>query len=190
MRESILLALRAPGSIEAAVGKVQQALFQEHGFVSAIALSPVIPIAFLGRAPDSAHEETSGIGHRSSPRGFLQRLQAAVSGPLMFSAAGMAWQQGALFLALDTGGVWASLRDACAGESTTGLFPVAEGFFLGCIEATAPGRTTIRIEASLPSFSSASIAVIGIATPARAAGKWWRDVSCTIDEERPLRGKR
>jgi hypothetical protein len=38
VRERILLALRAPGSIEAEVGKVQQALFQEHGFVSAIAL--------------------------------------------------------------------------------------------------------------------------------------------------------
>jgi len=175
MRERILLALRAPGSIEAEVGKVQQALFQEHGFVSAIALSPVIPIAFLGRFP---------------PRGFLQRLQAAVSGPLRVSAAGTAWQQGALFLTLDTGGVWASLRDACAGESTTGLFPVAEGFFLGCIEATAPRRKTIRVETLLPSFSSATLAVITIATPTRGGVKWWRDVSCSIDEEKPLRGRR
>jgi hypothetical protein len=113
-----------------------------------------------------------------------------VAGPFRICGAGMAWQQGALYLGLDTGGVWVSLRDACAGESTTGLFPAAEGFFLGCIEATAPQRKTIGAGTSLPSFSSATLAVVRIETPVGGGGKWWRDVSCSIDEERPLRGKR
>lgn len=183
-RTSLLLALLAPGSIEAAVCREQDAIFGKHGLVSAIALPPLVPIAFLDRGL-----QEGGKG-RELPRGFLGRVERAAGAPYRFTVAGMAWEAGALFLALDSGGVWGALREACAPETGgPDLFPVFEGFFLGCVEATAAQRESIRVQASDASFSSASLALVSILTLEAGAG-WWREVSYTVEEEKPLRGKR
>jgi len=178
-RESLLLAVLAPGSVEAAVGRAQEAVFREHGLVSAIALPPLVPVAFL----------RGGEGD-PLPRGFLGRVERAVRAPYLFTVTGIAWEAGALFLALDSGGVWGALREACAPETGgPDLFPVFEGFFLGCVEATDAQRESIRVQAPDASFSSASLALVSILTLEAGAG-WWREVSYTVEEEKPLRGKR
>jgi hypothetical protein len=183
-RESLLLAVLAPGSVEAAVGRSQEAVFREHGLVSAIALPPLVPVAFLGG------EVGGGAVGDPLPRGFLGRVERAVSAPYLFTVTGTAWEGGALFLALDSGGVWPALREACAAElARSGLFPVFEGFFLGCVEATRAQRQSIRVDAPDARFSSASLVVARISTPA-SGQHWWREISCAIEEERPLRGKR
>ena len=178
-RESLLLAVLAPGSVEAAVGRAQEAVFREHGLVSAIALPPLVPVAFLG----------GGEGD-PLPRGFLGRVERAVRAPYLFTVTGIAWEAGALFLALDSGSVWSALREACAAEVVrVGLFPAFEGFFLGCVEATRAQRQSIRVDAPEARFSSVSLAVARLTTQA-SGPDWWREISCTIEEEKPLRGKR
>lgn len=180
-RESLLLAVLAPGSIEAAVGRAQEAIFREHGLVSAIALPPLVPVAFLGGG------ESGGDALR---RGFLARVERAVHAPYLFTVTGTTWKDGALFLALDSGGVWDALRAACSAEAGgTGLFPGFEGFFLGCLEADPGQRESIHVEMLDARFSSASLAVARISTPS-SGESWWRDLDCTIEEERPLRGTR
>jgi hypothetical protein len=107
--------------------------------------------------------------------------------------------QGALFAGLDTGGQWEALRAACAADPAGAspprslLFPVAEGFFLGCVEAGAAARDGIAagIDAGVPcpQFSSATLALVRIETPSRGT-RWWRDVTCSIEAEKPLRGRK
>jgi hypothetical protein len=187
-RESLLLALLAPGSIEAAVGRAQEAIFREHGLVSAIALPPLVPVAFFGGGEGEGGGEGDPL-----PRGFLGRVERAVRAPYLFTVMGIAWEAGALFLALDSGGAWDALRAACAAETGetggAGLFPAFEGFFLGCLEATRGQRESIHVEMPDARFSSASLAVARISTPS-SGESWWRDLCCTIDEEKPLRGTR
>jgi hypothetical protein len=204
LRDDLLLAILAPGSIEAEVGRIQEEVFRARGFVSAIALEPLVPVAFLAADPGEA-----------LPRGFLDGLDRAVQAPLRiaaFPAASVRWGRGALFLGLDTGGAWTALRRACTGSRAAaaqvrtaagrpGLFPVAEGFFLGCLEAAGTQRRSVAREvrqiargqasrAAVPiAFSSATLAVVRITTPARGS-RWWREVSCEVVAERPLRGKR
>jgi hypothetical protein len=183
-RESLLLAVLAPGSIEAAVGRAQEAIFREHGLVSAIALPPLVPVAFL------AGGGGDGGGGDALPRGFLGRVERTAHGPYLFTVTGITWKDGALFLALDSGGVWEALRAACSAEAGgTGLFPGFEGFFLGCLEADPGQRESIHVEMPDARFSSASLAVARISTPS-SGESWWRDLCCTIEEERPLRGTR
>lgn len=201
-RDGLLLAVLGPGSVEAAVGRVQEAIFREHGLVSALALPPLVPVAFLG----------GGEGD-PLPRGLLGRLERAVRAPYRFTVTGTAWEGGALFLALDSGGVWRALKEACAAELAraselpraselarvdesprierdgAGLFPAFEGFFLGCVEATPAQRQSIHVEAPEARFSSASLAVARISTAVEGQ-HWWREICCTIEEEKPLRGKR
>jgi hypothetical protein len=188
MRESFLVALRAPGSIEACVCGMQQELFASHGLVSAIALPPLLPVAFLADMPRGGR----GPG---TPRALLERLDAALKAPYRISARAAAWVQGAFYAGLDTAGQWEILRAACAADPAgacpprSPLFPVAEGFFLGCVEAGDDARPRIAVEVSFPSFTSATLALVRIETPARGT-RWWRDVTCSIEAERPLRGRK
>lgn len=189
--ESLLLAILAPGSIEAEVGKIQQEIFRGRGFVSSIALEPLVPVAFVDPVAPL-------------PRGFLDSLDRRVRAPLRISVATRAavrWRGGALFLGLDTGGAWAALRRACARllpgrQAVQGLFPVAEGFFLGCMEAAGDRSLAAEVrglvmgkEPAVPGFSSATLALLSI-TPGRRGARWWRDVTCEVAGERPLRGIR
>ena len=191
-RDHLLLALLAPGSVEAAVGAIQEEIFRERGLVSAIALSPIVPLAFIqGESVDAL------------PRGFLDSLDRAVRAPYRIRTTSALWREGALFLGLETGGVWESLRKACRARGSVPacaapgreLFPAAEGFFFGCGEAREPDRRAIargvtgRVDAAPIAFTSSTLAVVRITTPARGS-RWWRDVSCGIESERPLRGKR
>ncbi len=63
-----LLALLAPGSIEAEVVALQQAVFAEHGFVSAIALPPLVPVRFL---PADASLQLPQVPGREVTAGFV-----------------------------------------------------------------------------------------------------------------------
>ena len=88
-REPFLLsALIAPGSIESEVGGAQANLFSEHGLASALALPPLIPIAFL----DAARVERSLLREmdRSVARGWRMRLVGAgwIGGSVLWPGAG------------------------------------------------------------------------------------------------------
>ncbi|MGO9409495.1 MAG: hypothetical protein ACLQCB_01945 [Spirochaetia bacterium] len=176
-----LLALLAPGSVEAEVGRLQQRIFKDHGLVSSVALPPLLPVAFL---PDN--------GPR---RGFLAGLNAAVTAPYCMTLAGLAWHDGWLYLGVDSGGVWTSLRAAAlspahavGGAEAAGFFPEREGFFLGCIEADARQRELIQPHLPEGRFTSAALALMRI--DVAEGGAWWREVLMETLEEIPLRGKR
>lgn len=172
----LLLAFLAPGSAEAEIGRVQQRIFADHGLVSAIALPPLAPVAFLPAEPPAARP------------GLLSRLNASVVAPYRVTLREACWQEGWLYLAFESGGLWESLRTAALPEAR-GLFPAFEGFFLGCGESDPALRRSIR--PSLPSggFTSSSIALVRITTGDKGDA-WWREVSMETLEEIPLRGRR
>ena len=169
-----LLALFAPGSIEAEVGALQQAVFASHGFVSAIALPPLVPVRFVSADPPARLPQVPG---RDVPAGFAVR----VTGP--------AWSDDHLFLGLDTGGAWPALRGDGRWADGPALFPCFEGFFLGCAEAAADARGAIVVPPMARRFTSTDVALVTILVPDEGAD-WWRDVRWSIDERRPLRGRR
>jgi hypothetical protein len=174
----LLLALTAPGSIEADIGRLQSRIFSEHGLASAAALAPLIPVCFL---PIDA-----------SLRGLLLAVDRSIASPYRVETGRAAWEAGALYLCVDTGGLWEGLRagarSVCAPASGS-LFPVFEGFFLGCVEATDELRQTIRPSQPQLGFTSATLALIRIVTHG-GTEEWWREVCTEIVEERPLRGSR
>jgi len=178
-KEQVLLAaLFAPGSIESEVGKVQAALFSEHGLASAQALPPLIPIAFLD-AVRSQRELLRGMNAAVSP-GWRMRLMGAV------------WEKGHLYARLETGGVWHTLRARAleTGEARHNcLFPAAEGFYLGCGDAPPERRSLISPTLPEKSFTSGTIALLNIRA-ALVGVDWWRDLSWEVVEERPLRGRK
>lgn len=174
----LLCAMIPPGSVEAHVGRVQQTLFSEHGLASSQAVPPLVPIAFLD--PERLPAEILPLLDRSAPSGWRARLQGAE------------WVEGHLYARIDSGGAWSALRQAAlaqCGMGTAGLFPVAEGFYLGC--ADAPQAVRAGINPSIPpaSFSSASVALIVLRT-ARGGPAWWSELHWEITEERPLRGRK
>jgi hypothetical protein len=176
-----LLALLAPGSVEAEVGRLQQSIFKDHALVSSVALPPLLPVAFLAD---------------SEPRrGFLAGLNAAVSAPYCMTLAGLSWHEGWLYLRVDSGGVWETLRAAAlsagavdGGVEPPGFFAEAEGFFLGCIEADARERALIQPFLPEGRFTSAVLALMRF--DVAEGGVWWREVLMETLEEIPLRGKR
>ncbi|HVP18965.1 MAG TPA: hypothetical protein VMU36_08195 [Spirochaetia bacterium] len=172
----LLLAMLAPGSAEAEIGRVQQHIFADHGLVSAVALPPLVPVAFLAEL------------ERVSRRGLLLELNASVVSPYRIALTGLCWREGWLYFAFHSGGVWESLR-AAAPPATQGLFPAFEGFFLGCGESKPEHREMIRPPLPAIGFTSSSLALIEITT-ARLDGAWWREVSTETLEEIPLRGRR
>ena len=173
-----ILALAAPGSVEAGLGKLQAALFQQHGLASAEALPPLIPVAFLPR--------------EAPTRGLLGSLNDSVRAPWHIRIAGWEWAEEYLFVGADSAGMWAALRartiERCGPEPRV-LFPVREGFFMGCAEATPAQRDAMR-PAVLPAvFSSSDLVLLAIECP-RGRDAWWRELYWEIVEQRPLRGRR
>jgi hypothetical protein len=168
-----LLALLAPGSIEAEVGACQQAVFSALGCVSAIALPPLVPIRFL---PADASARLPQVPGRCVPAGYTVRI------------AGPAWSDGHLFLGLDTEGAWPALRGDDRWEDGPPLFPCHEGFYLGCPESEAGSREALVVPVPDRRFSPVDLALVSITVPDDGAD-WWREVSWRIDDRRPLRGK-
>jgi hypothetical protein len=174
----LLVALVAPGSVEAEVGRLQASLFAAHGLVSAQALPPLIPVSFL--VPDAP------------TRGLLSELDHCISAPWRIRVTGAQWVEGSLYLGVDSAGAWAALRtrarELCGAEPLS-LFPAAEGFFLGCGETSPEERDRIRPAAPAATFTSCVVALVRIET-AHAGEEWWREVYWEIAEQKPLRGRR
>ncbi len=207
---NFLLALLPPGSIEAAVGRIQNAIFRAYGLLSAVSLPPLVPISFASES--------------EAPRLF-ESLGGSIPSPYRFKARGYCREGAGLFLGLESGGVWETLRREAEGAGTASregarsavrpdagqtdavppdagqtdaarpgnspdeprpLFPTAEGFSLGCWEAT--GEKAIGDLPELPplSFSSCSLALIEISVRS-GAGQWWREVYTEVLSKRPLR---
>jgi hypothetical protein len=177
-RTFLLCALIPPGSMEAHVGRVQETLFSEHGLASAQAVPPLVPIAFLDPAglTGAFLQQLDG----SAPSGWRARLQEAE------------WVEGHLYARIDSAGTWSALRHtalARCGARTGGLFPVAEGFYLGCGDVPEAARSGINPRIPPASFSSATVVLI-VLDPAPGSPAWWSDLHWEITEERPLRGRK
>ncbi len=168
MTERHLIALLAPGSVEAEVSRVQETLFADGGFASALALPPMIPLGFI----------SAGGAERR-----LDETARKKAGPFVFRSLGLRRENGGLILSLDTRGAWGSLR-ADPGGWEDGPFAAAEGFILGCWEADAEQK----IETEMPSlvFSSCRIARVHISGP-REDREWWKELYVEILQSRPLR---
>jgi hypothetical protein len=171
-----LLALIAPGSVEAEVTRLQNSLFSAHGYASSVAVSPLIPIAFLAQPMGSAQ---------------IQALGRRAPSPYTIAARGFAWEGGTLFLSLDTGGLWENLRGDIRDtghvmERGSSIIPVHEGFFLGCGEASPKERDEIEPTAPKLCFSSCTLALISLMAP-RAGDGWWREVHTEVLLRKVLR---
>jgi len=176
--EHLLVAVIAPGSIEAMVSRLQAGIFSEHGLASAQALPPLVPVAFLSP------------GART--RGLLEKLERGASAPWRMRMNGLHWAGGVLYLGIESGGLWSMLRARAldlSGAEPAGLFAVSEGFCLGCAEATDAHRARICPKPPEAAFTSADIALLLI-TAHGGPGAWWRSVSWEATEQRPLRGRR
>jgi hypothetical protein len=177
--ETVLLAaLFAPGSVESEMCSVQAALFDEHGLASAQALPPLIPLAILD--PERIF------------RGFLQEMNVSVRSGWRMRLTEAVWVGGHLFAGIESRGVWEALRSVALKWSVTSqgsLFPVAEGFYLGCGEASPEMRSLIQPVMPASSFGSCTIALMKVRT-ALPGPEWWREVSWEVVQERPLRGRK
>jgi hypothetical protein len=173
-----IVALAAPGSVEAALGRLQAEIFSRYGLASAQAMPPLIPVAFLPL--------------EASTRGLLGRLNDSVRAPWSIRTTGCEWAEEYLYVGVGSGGAWAALRartlEACGAEPSR-LFPVREGFFMGCGDATPAQRDTIRPAVPPAVFSSSDLVLMSIERPL-GRGAWWREVYWETIEQRPLRGRR
>lgn len=173
-----MVALAAPGSVEAALGKLQEGIFSRYGLASAQAMPPLIPVAFLpAEAP---------------ARGILGSLNESVRAPWSIRTTGCEWAEDFLYVGVVSGGAWAALRARAmekSGAEPRQLFPIREGFFMGCGDAAPDQRDTIRPVVPPVAFSSGDLVLVRIESPL-GRGAWWRELYWEIIEQRPLRGRR
>jgi hypothetical protein len=173
-----LCALIPPGSVEAEVGKVQADLFSEHGLASAEAVPPLVPISFLDP--------------RRLQADLLSRLNAAVASGWSARLKDAGWVEGHLYARIDSAGAWSALR-TCAldqgGIQAGGLFPAAEGFYLGCADAPPEARSGIKPLLAPRSFRSGTLVLMVLEAGAQGA-QWWSELHWEITEERILRGSK
>jgi hypothetical protein len=178
IESSRLIALAAPGSVEAALGRLQAEIFSRYGLASAQAVPPLIPVAFL--SPEAP------------TRGLLGSLNESVRAPWSIRTAGCEWAEEYLYVGIESGGAWAVLRTRAlerCGVEPSGLFPIREGFFMGCGDATPDQRENIRPIIAPVAFSSSDLVLVGFESPL-GRGAWWRELYWEIVEQRPLRGRR
>jgi hypothetical protein len=173
-----LVALIPPGSVQAEIGKLQAEVFRRFGLASSQALPPLIPVQFIGPGrPD---------------RLLLEHLDRSIIAPWRVTTGKLARVEGHLYLAVDSKGAWAALRNKArerCGPQPGALFPVSEGFFLACGDAAHDMRDAVAAEAPAEAFSSCAIGVLKIEAP-RGPAEWWREVYWEVLEHRPLRGRR
>ena len=167
---TLLLAISPPDHIEQPLDRLRERLFRRHALVSALALPPLLPLGFL------EEEAVPGL------RGVLEGLRAAF--PL--EAGGIREEEGALFLAVDSGGSWAALREAIgrARPLRPGFLPLREGFFLACLEPGAPPEDLLGAPSAggppwppappLGRFSPRGFSLLEIHSEPPLP--WWRDV--------------
>ena len=172
----MLAALFAPGSIESEVGRAQDAVFSRYGAASTQAFPPLIPVAFLD--PSLAD------------RSLLREMSQAIAPGWRMRLVGSGWIGGHLYALVDSAGAWAELRRSVIARCAEGrgLFPPAEGFYLGCGEA--PAETRALIEAPVPALSFGSATIVLMKIFASEGPEWWRSISWEVFEERPLRGRK
>jgi hypothetical protein len=173
-----LVALVPPGSAQAEIGRIQAEVFESTGLASSQALPPLIPVQFIAAG--------------GSERALLEDLDRATRAPWRMSTGELAWVEGHLFLRVDSMGTWSTLRARDRLQDAAdpaGLFPVSEGIFLGCGEATTAQRDALRAHPQSTTFSSCAIAVLRIRAP-RGHQEWWREVYWDMLEQKPLRGRR
>ncbi len=173
-----LLALIPPGSVQAEIGKLQAEMFGRFGLAASQALPPLIPIQFIGPAGEE--------------RLLLEQLDRSIMAPWRATTGGLSLVDRHLYLGVDSNGVWAALRDRArerCGPQPGALFPVAEGFFLGCGDAARDVTEAKAAGVTAWAFSSCAVAVLGIEAP-RGPAEWWREVYWEVLEQRPLRGRR
>ena len=158
-----LVAIAPPGSVEADIGRLQQEVFRRTGCASAVALPPLIPVAFVA-------DETVDVGRlaRLCPRGAFFRTGALV------------WQCG-LYLTVDTGGVWEAIRGGFAAAS--GPFDVMSGFSLGCWEDK--GAQSPKLDAPALKFSSCSVTLMTLTVAGDEP--WWREVLTEVRSSARIR---
>jgi hypothetical protein len=164
-----LLAVIPPGSIEREVSALQNAMFADRGCISAVALSPLIPVAFVA---DGRMLSAARLGTRAD-RGVT------------FRTVGWTREKGWLYLDVESGGAWETLRDSVSGESRqAALFPVRQGFFMGCGEEGGGG---VEAGLKIPALSFSSCSLVLLKLHAASDGGWWREVSTEVLEKVPLR---
>jgi len=135
--EHHLVALVAPGSVEAEVGRLQASLFAAHGLVSAQALPPLIPVSFIIPGAPT--------------RGLLVELNHCISAPWRIRVTGTQWVEGSLYLGVDSAGTWAALRtrarELCGAEprSTALLIAETRARFPTCEIAQLPMHTSVGL---------------------------------------------
>jgi len=185
--DCLCVALFAPGSVDAEVGRLQASIFAEHGIASAHAVPPLVPIGFVR---DLAAAREGPLSEPREARTFLAAVERSVGAPWRAVVASQRWHEGFLFLSVESGALWAQAREALRARiAEPGFFPAVEGFFLGCGDATDAQRASIRCELPRLSFSSATIALVRFSSPFDAAG-YWREVRWETLAEQPLRGRR
>jgi hypothetical protein len=173
-----LIALLPPGSVEAEVSVLQNALFDTYGSPSAIALPPLIPVGFVEEGPAAAVRAAEG----------LAAVCAAARSPYFFRSRGLQWERGCLFVGMESAGAWELLR-ASLGASGDGPFPVAEGFVLGLWDIGATSAAAPGLAVPSVGFSSCSAAILDIMASWEDE-RWWRELYVEISEKRPLRGRK
>jgi len=174
----LLCALIPPGSVDAEVGRLKAALFCDHGLASAQSVPPLVPVAFLDPG-------------RVRP-GLLSRLNGRVNAGWSATLRDSEWIEGHLYARVESGGVWTSLRAGAlqeCGLPGEGLFPAAQGFYLGCVDAPPGSRAVMCPPIPPRRFRTADLALVALQTTT-PGGEWWNDLHWEIMEERPLRGRR
>ena len=185
-RSLYLAALLPPGNVARALFELKEELYRRYGLVSALALEPLIPLAF-DAAPPAEPRRDSGDGPlvqggTLATAGLGVAPRAAEASPAREASTEpekAASPAGALYLDLAPGCVeWlASLRESLPrGE---GLFPLRSGVFLADLaERTARGALRVRAE-SLPPLSLPEPLSWGVSQLAclklrvREIGRWW-----------------
>ena len=175
-REWWILAICPPGSMERVLNDLRATLFERWGCVSALALPPLIPLAFLA--------------DRIDPLEFSLRFMPAL-GAARFELEGFARAGGYHYLAVGgegSGALLDAVRAAVprSGEHPEELFPLADGVLLA-----GPDLAEERIgeAVTLPAerrFGSYALKLYRVSVRARAEC-WWEFVSWRAEAAVPVK---
>ncbi len=172
-----ILAITPPKNSDACITAIQNSIFREHGFASALALPVFLPLLFM----DPAWNINELIGSLTLPQASFPVVCGDIVG-----------EGCAIYLHADPEG---RIRDVAASvaarivpeKATPGFIPVCSGLFLSCNETNVSLdaiRESVHTEERV-SFSSFSLAIADI-TVRTSGPSWWNDVSWEIVWEKRL----